>query len=115
MPDRLQLNIKIVVLMAKLESPTLVRRQLQHKNVDDVPTVATIKRIYNKFLETGSVKDRDRSGRPASTIPEKITEISEVLAATPITIVQTIKSGSKTFDFFFCICKERGPFCHSDF
>ena len=90
MSNRLQLNVRIVVLMAKLESPTLVRRQLQRENVGDVPTVLTIKRIYDKFLETGSVKDRDRSRRPASVTPEKVAEISEVLAATPMTSVRRV-------------------------
>ena len=46
--NRVQLNIRIVVFMAKLESPTLVRRQLQRQNEADVPTVLTITLIYNK-------------------------------------------------------------------
>ena len=31
MPDRLKLNLRIVVSMAKLESPAAVRRQLQRE------------------------------------------------------------------------------------
>jgi hypothetical protein len=90
MSDRLPLNIRILVLMAKLESPTSVRCQLQQENVGDVSAVLTIKRIYNKFLETGSVKDHDRTRRPLSITTEKITKISEVLAATPITSVRRV-------------------------
>ena len=90
MPDRLKLNIRTVVLMAKLESHTAVRRQLQRENVENLPTVLTIKRIYDKFLETGSVKDRDRSGRPTSATAEAITEISEVLETTPINSVRRV-------------------------
>ena len=88
MPYNLQLKIKIVVLMAQLGSHMLVRRHLQQENIVDVFTVVTIKRIYNKFLETGSMKDRDRSGRPASATMEKTTEIAEVLANTPINSVR---------------------------
>jgi len=36
------------------------------------------------------VKDRDRSGRPASVTPEKVAEISEVLEATPMNSVRRV-------------------------
>ncbi|CAF3844213.1 unnamed protein product [Rotaria sp. Silwood1] len=38
----------------------------------------------------GSVKDRDRSGRPASATTEKITEIYEVFTATSVSSVRQI-------------------------
>ena len=70
--------------MVKLESSTLVQRQLQQEHIGGVPMVLTFKRIYEKFLKTGSVEDRDRSGRPTSATTEKTTEIAKVLATTPI-------------------------------
>ncbi|CAF3189848.1 unnamed protein product, partial [Rotaria sp. Silwood2] len=76
--------------MVRLKSHVSVRRKLQLENTEDVPIVLTIKRIYNKILETGSVEDRDQSGRPVSATTDKITEISEVLTATPITSVRQI-------------------------
>lgn len=51
MPHRSQLNMKTVIFTAKLESTTLVQRQLQQENVDVVSTVFTSKIIHNKFFE----------------------------------------------------------------
>ena len=83
-----QLKIKIVILMTKLGSRALAWQHLQPENIASVSSVRTIKRIYDNFLHTGSVKDRDRSGRPASAATEKTTEIAEVLANTPTNTVR---------------------------
>ena len=58
-------RIQVVILMAKLESPTLVIRKLQAEKWVDVPHRNTIVNLYNKFKKTGSVLDADRSGRPS--------------------------------------------------
>ena len=59
----LQERIKVVQLMAKFESVTLVRRQWNKEMNSDAPTEKTIRSIYDKFLHTRSVLDLDRSGR----------------------------------------------------
>ncbi len=51
----LETKIKIVVLMAKFESPIMVIRELQRQGATDIPVRQTITSIYEKFLETGSV------------------------------------------------------------
>ncbi len=83
-------QIRIVILMAKLESATAVRRTLQRENVSDIPTEKTIRHIYDKFLETGSVEDRERPGRPSSVTEEKKEEIVEALAKTPMTSIRRL-------------------------
>jgi hypothetical protein len=43
--------------MAKFESPAVVRRKLQVDFGEDTPTEACIKRTFERFCETGTVKD----------------------------------------------------------
>ncbi|CAF4418934.1 unnamed protein product, partial [Rotaria sp. Silwood2] len=76
--------------MAKLEYPSLVRRHFQRENRPDIPTEKTIKAIYNKFLQTGSVHDRERSGRPPSATGEKVEEIDEELTNNPINSIRGV-------------------------
>lgn len=85
-----QLRIRIVVLMAKLESAVAVRRALQTEDVPNIPTEKTIRNIYNKFLETGSVHDRERPGRSSSITEEKKGEIVDVLQQTSMTSVRNV-------------------------
>ena len=59
----LEIKIRIVILTAKFESITLVRRELQ-KEFKNISTDKTIKRIYAKFCETGSVDELPHGGRP---------------------------------------------------
>ena len=67
-------RIEIVILMAKLESTAAVRRALQRRGVK-VPSENTIRDTFKKFKETGSVHNRQKSGRPALE-DEKVEEIS---------------------------------------
>jgi hypothetical protein len=76
--------------MAKLESPSSVRRHLQRENVSDVPSEKSIKAVYDKFIETGSVLDRERSGRPSLLTEEKLDEIEEVLSDGSIISVRRV-------------------------
>ncbi|CAF2514606.1 unnamed protein product [Rotaria sp. Silwood2] len=76
--------------MATFKSHITVRRHSQREDFAHVPPVLTIKRIYNKFLETGSVKYRDNPQRPAATTTKKINEIAEILATTPINSVRLV-------------------------
>ena len=65
----LETKIKIVVLVAKFESPIMVIRELQRQGATDIPVRQTMTSVYQKFLKTGSVEDLDRIGR-SSTITE---------------------------------------------
>ncbi|CAF1477356.1 unnamed protein product, partial [Rotaria sordida] len=77
-------------MMAKLEYPSLVRRHFQRENRPDIPTEKTIKAIYNKFLQTGSVHDREQSGRPPSATAEKVEKIVEELTKNPINSIRGV-------------------------
>jgi hypothetical protein len=49
------IRIKIVLLMAKFDSLVIVRRTLQAEFSQDTPSEATIRRIFQRFYETGTV------------------------------------------------------------
>jgi transposase len=76
--------------MTKFESPRETRRTLQRENTSDIPTERTIKNIYDKFLETSSVQDRERPGRSSSVAEEKKAEIIEVLERTPMNTIRSL-------------------------
>ncbi|CAF2520035.1 unnamed protein product [Rotaria sp. Silwood2] len=77
-------------MMARLESPSSVRRHFQRENMSDIPSEKTIKAIYDKFIETGSVHDRERSGRPSLMTTEKLDEIEEVLSDNAMVSVRRV-------------------------
>ena len=52
----IQERVSIVILMAKYESVTAVKRQLTKEGFQHRPTDQTIRLLYKKFLETGSVE-----------------------------------------------------------
>ena len=64
----IQVRVTIVILMAKYESVTAVKRQLTKEGFQHKRTDQTIRLLYKKFLETGSVEDKVRSGRPNSSV-----------------------------------------------
>lgn len=80
MPIDLSLRIEIVLMMSKLESPSSVRRHFQRENVSNIPSEKSIRAVFDKFIETGSVLDRERSGRLTFLTEEKLDEIEEVLS-----------------------------------
>ena len=57
-------RVIVVILMARLQSPTLFERQLRKDGAQKIPTHQNMNTLYSKFKETGSVHDRQRSGRP---------------------------------------------------
>ena len=63
MPFDEHLKIQTILLMAKLEYSGLVIRHFQRQNLSVIPYERTIRRIFDKFLETGTVHDRERSVR----------------------------------------------------
>ncbi len=90
MPMNRELRIKLVLLMAKLEYPILVKRHLQRENYPYIPSENAIRSNFDKFIETGSVDDRERSGRPLIATDEKVEEIAEVLANAPVNSVRNV-------------------------
>ena len=63
-------RIKIVLLYAKFESSDQVQRDWRKQLGAQLPSKSTILDLVAKFKETGSVHDRDRSGRPRSVVTE---------------------------------------------
>ena len=70
-----EIKIKIVLLMAKFESATIVKRKLQSDFGKNTPTEHGVRTIFERFCETGSVEDRSRSGRPTVINQEKVDEV----------------------------------------
>ena len=71
-----RVRIPVVILMAKYESVTAVKRQLTKEGFQHKPTDQIIRLLYKKFLETGSVEDKVRSGRPNSSVnPENAQKV----------------------------------------
>ena len=76
----IQERVRIVILMAKYESVTAVKRQLTKEEFQHKPTDQTIRLLYKKFLKTGSVEDKVRSGRPNSSVnPENAQKVVAIL------------------------------------
>lgn len=76
-------RISIVLLKARLESTTLVRRELSKAGWTQIPSESTINNLYNKFCEFGTVLDLPRSGRPKISYEESTEPIMEILAENP--------------------------------
>ena len=77
------IRIKIVFLMAKFQSSTLVKRKLWTEFGKNTPGETTIRETIQRFCETGTVEDRERPGRPSEITEEKIDEVAEVIENEP--------------------------------
>ena len=55
----INLRMQIVLLIAKFESPVVVRRKLQVEFGKNRPTEACNKRTFVRFCETGTGEDRE--------------------------------------------------------
>lgn len=84
------IRIQIVLLMAKFDSPTVVRRKLQVDFGTQTPSEYCIKDTFQRFCETGSVEDRPRSGRPTVITEEKIEEVRDFCENTPGSSVRSV-------------------------
>ncbi len=73
------IRIKIVFLMAKFESPIVVKRKLQVEFGKNTPSENCIKFTLQRFYETGTVEDRERSGRTSKITEEKVDEVHDVV------------------------------------
>jgi hypothetical protein len=90
MSHSLETKIQLVVLMAKLESPIIVIRELQRRGTTNIPSRHTITSIYQKFLEIGSVEDRAHTGRPSTITEDKVEEVQQILDNQPVNSVRNV-------------------------
>jgi hypothetical protein len=86
----LELKIRIVLLMAKFESPTEVLRRLKSEGYKDVPTTQYIGKLYSKFCEFGTVLDLLKSGRPKISDEDSTRLIEEILEEDPKSTIRAI-------------------------
>ena len=54
----IEIKIKIVLLMAKFESATIIKRKVQSDSGINTLTKHGIRTIFERFCQTGSVEDR---------------------------------------------------------
>ncbi len=78
MSHSIETKIQVAVLMRKFESPAIAIRELQRQAVLHIPVRQTITSIYQKFLETDSVQDLSRVGKPSTITEDEIKEILEM-------------------------------------
>src|SRR5271154_6691612 len=90
----LKQRISIVLLMARLECPTLVKRVITTEGWPVIPSEVTINSIYKKFCEFGTVLDLPRSGRPKISDEESTCEILEILAENPQSTLTQISAAT---------------------
>ena len=61
----IQQKAQCVFWYHKLKSPTAVQRKSRNEFGQNPPHTKSIKRWFKNFMETGSILDRKRSGRPS--------------------------------------------------
>ena len=61
----IQQKAQWVLWYHKLKSPTAVQREFRKEFRQYSPHTNSIKRWFKNFMETGSILDRKRSGRPS--------------------------------------------------
>ena len=61
----IQQKAQCVLWYNELKSPTAVQRKFRNEFGQDPPYTNSIKRWFKNFMETGSILDRKRSGRPS--------------------------------------------------
>ena len=72
----IQQKAQCVLWYHKLKSPTALQRKFKNEFGQDPPHTNSIKRWFKNFMETGSILDRKRSGRPS--IDEKTVDAVRV-------------------------------------
>ena len=65
--------------MIKLESASLVRRELTRRKWNQVPSEKTCRSLLTKFETTGSVADMPRSGRPRDAASDSNVEYAQAI------------------------------------
>jgi DDE superfamily endonuclease/Helix-turn-helix domain (DUF4817) len=90
MPLDLKLRIKCVLLMAKFNSICVVKRKLNAEYGKNSPSESAIRKTFHRFCETGSVENRERSGRPRVITENEVQKMSEVIESDPQCSVRSV-------------------------
>ena len=72
----IQQKPQCVLWYHKLKSPTAVQRKFRNEFGQDPPHTNSFKRWFKNIIETGSILDRKRSGRPS--IDEETVDVVRV-------------------------------------
>ena len=72
----------------KTKSDVQTQRRYRTKNGKDLPSRSSIRRWYKNFMETGSVLDAVRSGRPRISA-ENIERVRQAFSRSPIKSIST--------------------------
>ena len=78
-----EIKIRIVLLFAKFESVTAVKRALISEGWKESPADNSIRSVYNRFCQNGSIEDLPRPGRPKFFQETQKTMIKGILAENP--------------------------------
>ena len=76
--------------MSKFESLTTVKRKLQAEFGKQTPSLNCIKDVFERFTETGTVEDRERSGRPLVITEETVGKVHDVSEAERRQSIRTV-------------------------
>ena len=90
----LQRRISIVLKMARLGSATLVLREIAGEKWSSPPVESTIRHLYNKFCQFGTVLDLPQSGRPKIDDEESMDAIMGILAEKPKSTLTEISAAT---------------------
>ena len=76
--------------MDKFQSLTTVKRKLQAEFGKQTPSLNCIKDVFKRFTETGTVEDRERSGRPSVITEETVEKVDYICEAERRQSVRTV-------------------------
>lgn len=81
-------RVAMVLMYAEFHNFEEVRRRWNNRFPTDPPRADTIRAVFHRFCETGSVEDLNRTGRPCtSTGEQKQEEAMELVSAEPSTSI----------------------------
>ena len=86
----MEIKIKIVLLMAKVESVIVVKRKRQNDFGKNTSTEYGIRTRFERFCESGSVENRSRSGGPTGINQEKVDVVDDFLQTHPGSNVRSV-------------------------
>ncbi|CAF1953254.1 unnamed protein product [Rotaria magnacalcarata] len=76
--------------MAEFESPAVAKRELQVEFGEQTSGVNYIRDTFERFCETGTVEDRQSSGRTRTITEEKIDKVHDFIQDEPQSSVRTV-------------------------
>ena len=84
------IRIKTVSIMAKFESPAIVQQKLEAEFCKDAPKEDCVIATFQRSCETGTLENRERSGRPSKITEEKFDKVYDVIENQQQTSIQTV-------------------------